>query len=211
MFLARLARTASLVPPALAVLVLGALAPSDASALGPTISAQAGMTLSNYSFDEGGVDVEYESGRVGWAIGGNLQFGGKIYVAPGLYYQKTGFEATATDDVTLETVTDDVGVHALHLPVLVGYRFSFVPGTRSSGLRAYAGPSVTTVTSVDDNEFGIEKDDYVDTIFGGVIGVGFDLTRITFDLNYEIGGSEVFHEGDSVRENVLRGLVGLKF
>jgi hypothetical protein len=44
-----------------------------------------------------------------------------------------------------------------------------------------------------------------------VIGAGFDLTRITLDLNYEIGGSEVFKEGDSVRENVLRGLVGLKF
>lgn len=184
-------------------LVAGFAAPAAAGPM--ALNPQAGMTWSNYSFDDDeSID---DKARVGYALGGTLRFGDRIYVAPGLYYQQTGFEATATDDLTLETVTDAVGVNAVHVPVYVGIAMT------GGGFRFYGGPAVTVITSVSDNAFGLEKDDFESSIFGGVLGAGMDLTKITFDLNYEIGMSDVFKDaGDTgAKQNVLRGLVGIKF
>ncbi len=191
---------------ALTMLATSSLLTGPASAVGNmVINPQAGVTWSNYSFDDD-ESIEDEA-RVGYALGGSLRFGPKLYVSPGIYYQSTGFEATATEDLTLETVTDAVGVNAIHIPVYLGFAMT------GGGVRFYGGPAVTVVTSVSDNALGIEKDDFESSIFGGVLGAGMDLTRITLDLNYEIGMSEVFKDtGDSgAKQNVLRGLVGLKF
>jgi hypothetical protein len=182
--------------------------PASAKAV---INPQAGMTWTNYSFDDNEA-INEDKARVGYALGGTVRFGGALYLAPGVYYQQTGFEATATNDVTLDTITESVGVSAFHIPVYVGL---IVGGTSASspGLRVYAGPTATLVTSVADNDFGLVTDDYESTIWGGTIGAGFDLTAITFDLNYEIGLTDVFSDPDAVgaKQNVLRGLVGIKF
>ncbi len=183
-------------------------APASAKAV---LNPQAGMTWTNYSFDDNEA-INEDAARVGYALGGTIRFGSALYFAPGLYYQQTGFEATATDDLTLDTITESVGVNALHIPIYVGL---IVGGTSASspGLRVYAGPTATIVTSVSDNDFDLEKDDYESTIWGGTIGAGFDLTAITFDLNYEIGLSDVFANDPvtNAKQNVLRGLVGIKF
>lgn len=172
------------------------------------INPQAGVTWSNYAFDDD-VDINKDSGRVGYALGGNVRFGEKMYFAPGLFYQQTGFEATATDTVSASDVTEAVGINSLHIPLYLGYNLS----ATGVGFRVYAGPTVTLVTGVADNDFGLVKDDLESTIWGGVLGGGFDLTSITFDLNYEIGLSEVFTDTApaGAKQNVLRALVGLKF
>ncbi len=193
-------------------LLAAAVAPA-AAAGNMVLNPQAGVTWSNFSFDDNEA-INDESGRVGYGLGGNIRFGGKIYFAPGLYYQKTGFEATATDELTLESVTDVVGISSFQIPALVGFNLSAgATSAAATGFRVYGGPSLTVVTSVDDNLFGVETDDFESTIFGGVLGAGLDLTSLTFDLNYEIGMSEVFKDENSVgaKQNVLRGLVGLKF
>ena len=91
----------------------------------------------------------------------------------------------------------------------VGINLSPDPG--AAGLRLYAGPTVTIVTSVADNDFGIVKDDYESTIWGGVLGAGVDVSTLTIDVNYEVGLSKVFKADDDAKQSVLRGLVGFKF
>ena len=114
-------------------------------------------------------------------------------------------------------MTDAVGVNAFYIPVTGGYFLSpsaSATNMASTGLRFYAGPAFTIVTSVADNDFGLEKEDYNSTAIGGVIGAGFDLTSLTIDVNYEIGLTDVFDdENDDVttKQNVLRGMLGLKF
>jgi len=206
----KIARFTSLLGSLFALALIVGLAGS-AAAQGKVLNPQAGATWSAYSFDDD-ESVEDEA-RIGWTLGGNIRFGGKLYFAPGLYYQSTGFEATAVDDVTLEEITESVGVNSIQVPVLVGYNLSSAEPSAPGGLglRVYAGPSMSFVTSVGDNAFGLEKEDYASSIFGGVIGAGFDLTAITFDVNYEIGFSEVFEDDvANAKQNVLRGLVGIK-
>jgi len=191
-------------------LVASFASPAAAKAV---LNPQAGMTWTNYSFDDN-ESIDEDKARVGYAIGGTVRFGKALYFAPGAYYQQTSFEATATDDLTLTSVTDAVGVNAIHIPVYVGLMLgSGAESPAATGLRVYAGPTATIVTSVSDNDFDVVKDDYESTIWGGTIGAGFDLTSITCDLNYEIGLTDVFSADDAIgaKQNVLRGLVGLKF
>ena len=84
-------------------------APAAAKAV---LNPQAGMTWTNYSFDDNEA-INEDAARVGYALGGTVRFGSALYLAPGLYYQQTGFEATATDNLTLDTITESVGVNAL--------------------------------------------------------------------------------------------------
>ena len=200
---------------AVAVLATAAFA-APAAAKSMVINPQAGVTWSDYSFDDD-ISLSDESGRVGYALGGNVRFGTRLYFSPGLYYQQTGFEATAVDSITAEDFTADVGVNSVYLPLLFGYFLSpssTATNPASTGLRLYAGPAITFVTSVGDNDFGIEKDDYSSTIVGGVLGAGFDLSVVTFDLSYEIGLSDAFDDDNddvTTKQNVLRGLIGMKF
>ena len=185
-------------------LVAGFVAPADAR---PVLNPQLGATWTNMSFDDD-VSLDAESGQVGFLLGGTVRLGGKLGLIPGIYYQKTAFEATETDDITFETITDVVGISSVHVPVYVGYKI----GAMGTGLRFYAGPSVTFITGVDDNAFGASTDDFESSIFGGVLGAGFDLSTITFDLNYEIGLSDATNQDLDLggKQNVLRGLIGIK-
>jgi hypothetical protein len=82
----------------------------------------------------------------------------------------------------------------------------------SLGFRVYGGPSATMIMDVDDNAFLIEKDDYKDTIWGAQVGAGLDLSSVTIDASYEWGLSNVFkNDTDDKKQNVARGMVGLKF
>ncbi len=190
---------------ALALFAL-ALAVTPAQAR-PKINAQAGATWTNLT-SVGDLNLEDE-GRLGYALGGQVRFGGNQYVAPGLFYQRTALEASVADTIGIGDITDVVGTNALYIPVHFGISLS--PSPDQAGLRLYAGPSLTIVTSVADNDFGIVKDDYESTIFGGVLGVGADVSTLTLDLNYDIGLSNVFKDDDKAKQNVLRALVGLRF
>lgn len=197
-------------------LIAGLAIPAHARQM--VINAQAGATWSNYAFDDDAAPNE-ESGRVGYALGGLLRFGGRLYFAPGLFYQSTGFQATGSDTISLETIEETVGVSSVQVPVYIGYNLTGAADANSTstlGVRIYAGPSISWVTSVADNDFGLTKDDYASTIVGGVLGAGVDISTFTIDLNYEIGLSEVFSEDftdgtDVAKQNVVRGLIGFRF
>ncbi len=193
----------ALVLPAFALVTA---APAGAKSF--VINPQGGVVGSNLSSDGSELD---DRARLGYALGGQLRFGGKTYVAPGIFWQYTSLEAPGVDAATLESVTDDLEVASLQIPVHVGFNLggNMTPG--SFGLRLYGGPSVTMVTQVEDNAFLITKDDYESTIFGAQVGAGFDILALTFDANYEFGLTNVFKADEDTKQNAARATVGLKF
>jgi len=198
-------RIASHLAIALAVIGLGIL-PRLAQA-DTVINPQAGVTGANSSADQPRIT---DSARLGYAFGGNLRLGGTFYVAPGAYYQRTSLKHTVKDDVTLTTITDNVSVNSLYLPLKFGLSLSSpTAGARSFGLRVYAGPAATRITSVKANAFGITKDDYNATTWGAEVGAGLDLSTLTFDASYEKGLSDEF-KGIDTKRNVIRGVFGVK-
>ena len=192
--------------PALALLVA---APAGAKSF--VINPQAGVVGQDMTGDVADLD---DTAKLGYAIGGNLRFGGRGYMAPGIYWEHTSLEATTVDDATLDEVTDNLEVTSIRVPVLFGYNLSSgdAMSMGSLGFRVYGGPSATMIMDVDDNAFGIEKSDYKRSIFGAQVGAGLDLSAVTIDASYEFGISNVFKDdAEDHKQNVARGMVGLKF
>jgi outer membrane protein with beta-barrel domain len=195
-----------LVLPALALLVA-----VPAGAKNFVINPQAGVVGQDMTGDVPDLD---DTAKLGYGIGGNLRFGGRGYLSPGIFWEHTSLEATVVDDATLESVTDNLEVKQLRIPLHVGYNLSSgdAMSMSSLGFRVFGGPSATMVMNVDDNAFGVTKDDYKGTIWGAQVGAGVDLSSVTIDASYEWGLSNVFKDdADDKKHNVARGLVGLKF
>jgi hypothetical protein len=190
----------------LPAVALVAAAPAHARSF--VINPQGGVVGSNFSSDAADLDGQ---ARLGYALGGQVRFGGRGYIAPGIFWQHTSLEATVVDDATLDEVTDDLEVSSLMIPVHLGYNLGGGMGAGSFSFRVYGGPSLTMVTQVKDNAFLITKDDYEDTILGAQVGVGFDLSTLTIDANYEFGLSNVFKADEDTKQNAARATVGLKF
>src|SRR5262249_31588463 len=143
-------------------------------------------------------------------FGGNLRLGKMAYIAPGAYYQRTAIRHTDRTDVTVPAITDDVKVRSVQIPVLFGVGLMTpTAGARSFGVRVFAGPSATIITGVDTNTFGLTKDDYRQTTWGGQFGAGVDISTLTVDASYEKGFNNELH-GSSGKRNVLRAQVGVK-
>jgi hypothetical protein len=190
----------------LATLVLG-LSSSLAAAKSFVINPQAGLTTTHGTNDPGDITTH---GRVGWLIGGNLRLGGKAYLSPGVYYQQTAFKLTQKDTVSTNDVEDDIGVKSFYVPLRVGVNLSPSPNSSSSvGLRLYGGPSLTIISSVADNTFGITKDDYKSTHAGVEGGVGLDLSVLTFDVTYSASLGKELKASDA-KQQTLRAAIGIK-
>jgi hypothetical protein len=195
-----------LILPALALLVAG---PAGAKSF--VINPQAGVVGQDLTGDVPDLD---DSAKLGYALGGHLRFGGRGYLAPGIFWEHTSIEATSVDDATLNEVTDNLEVTSIRVPLHVGYNLSSgdAMSMGSLGFRVYGGPAATMVMDVKDNAFLITKDDYKSTIWGAQVGAGLDLASLTFDASYEWGLSNVFkNDTDDKKQNVARGLVGIKF
>jgi len=190
---------------ALAALGLGGL--PRLSLADVVINPQAGVQGTNRSNEPADIT---DKARLGYAFGGNLRIGKMAYMAPGAYYQRTALRRTERDDVTLTSITDDVDVHSVYFPLKFGVGLmSPSAGARSFGLRIFAGPAATVITSVKANAFGLTKDDFKQTTWGGEMGVGLDFSTITLDASYEKGFTNEIHGSDAKR-NVLRGVFGVK-
>jgi hypothetical protein len=183
-------------------LLVGSIALAGAaSARNVSINPQAAVTGTNQATDSPQIQ---DQAKPGYMIGGNARFGGSVYLAPGAYYQRTALEISAIDQLSLERITDVVGVNSVYVPVKLGLN----PG--QSGFRVYGGPALTIVTSVADNELGITKDSYESSHTGLEAGLGFDVAPLTIDASYEKGLSKVYKNDDS-KQDVVRALLGLKF
>ena len=192
----------------LPLLGLAAAAPSHAKSM--VINPQAGIIGSNLTSDVSEIDDE---ARLGYQVGGQVRLGGKGYVAPGLFWQHSSLEATEIDDATLDEVTDNLEVDAVVVPVHVGYNFAKGNGMETDvvGMRVYGGPTLTMVTDVDDNAFGVTKDDYESTVLGAQLGAGVDVASLTIDAHYEFGLSNTFKADEDTKQNAARATLGIKF
>ena len=169
---------------------------------------QAGLTASHRSNDPADITT---SARVGYTLGANLRFGsGKVYLAPGAYLQRANIQTTQKDTLTTDTLEDIVGVQSVHVPLLVGLNMSDNPTGAGLGFRLFGGPTLTVVTGVQDNDFGVEKDDFKSTHAGIMGGAGFDLSRLTVDVSYESSLGDVMENSDASQQS-LRAVFGIKF
>ena len=170
------------------------------------INPQAGLTASHRTNDPDDLSTR---ARVGYTFGGNLRVGGKAYVAPGVYLQRTNIQLTQKDTLTAGNIQDVVGVTSVHVPLLLGVNLSSNANGPGLGLRLFGGPSLTVVSKVASNDFGITKDDFKSSSVGVQGGAGLDLAVLTFDVSYEASLGKVLKNSDA-KQQTVRATVGIK-
>lgn len=180
--------------PAVLGLVLTAM-PAGAQV---AISPRAGVSLSDMNKTTADVDTK---GRLGYQAGVDVRLGLGFFLQPGFHYQQIGIEQTTL------LGSFDLDVRSFHLPLLAGVKL----GTGPAGLRLSAGPALTIVESVGDNDGGVTKDQLTERRLGGMVGIGLDLLGLSVDLSAEAGMTRFFESGFDGKLRTFRLSAGLPF
>lgn len=150
----------------------------------PTI----GMNISKLSDEP---DNFSQSARVGYQLGGSLQFGKKLYLEPGVFWTKLGSEMVHANQKDLDFKTD---INAIRIPVFVGYQIIGGDAENIFGLRVFGGPTGSWVTKVSANETDLKKEDFNNFLWGVDVGAGVDVWLLFLDMGYEWGLNDVFKD-----------------
>lgn len=135
-----------------------------------------------------------QSARIGYQLGGSLQFGKKLYVEPGIFWLKTGSELEHADSPDQNY---NMNISAIRIPVFVGYQILGGDKENIFGLRVFGGPTGSWVTSVKADDSGLEKDDFSDFLWGVDVGAGIDVWLLFLDIGHEWGLNKVFKDDPS--------------
>lgn len=157
--------------------------------------------------------VDFKS-QVGFAFGLDLMYGSRVYIQPGLHYE------TSSNKLYPDSGgSSKLKVSKVRIPLIVGYKLFNSDTDHFFNSRIFTGPSISLVTSVDDgnNPLAITKDHFKSPLYGWNAGIGIDILVFTFDLNYQIGLSDVFEdlniqglEGENSRNNIFYLNAGIR-
>jgi hypothetical protein len=153
------------------------------------------------------IDSANFDSKVGYQIGGDLQFGSKFYVQPGVQ-----FEYVANTIIDPQTnFEEDYKRTNVAIPLIVGY--SFGGAEKDWGLRIFTGPNAVFNIGERTEEGSVFEDLKTSELtWSWKAGAGVDILSIFFvDLGYQFGLSEVFKDvEESPKSNVFYGNAGLR-
>lgn len=174
------------------------------------INPQIGLSASTLSSDPQGSEA---SARFGYQIGASLRIGNRLHLQPGIYLQRTGTALKTRSEIDLNTIKDEVDLQAIFVSAGIGYKLI---ETQPATLRLTAGLGGTAILDVQNNDLGLDIDNFNVILIGTPVGLGLDLLGfVTVDLSYEFGLTNVFDDLFGIQvdatNNVLRLNVGLLF
>jgi len=136
-------------------------------------------TKIGYSSDKKNEEPGYKmSARSGYTVGVFARLNlGKLYLEPALNYSYKESKAEAG------TITDsELKYSSIDIPVMVG---SYIVKLPVFKLRGFIGPVASFL--VQDIELNSKKLDTDKAMWNGKLGVGADVWKLTFDMDYEFG------------------------
>jgi hypothetical protein len=161
----------------------------------------AGLVSTKMDYKDASVNNIKEESKNGMMLGAFLRVNlNKWYLQPELNYVKRKAEIGFSDEVmgTPVSLSTDVTTHSLDIPVLLGYKIVKLPMFK---LRAFAGPvaSFKLSDNIDIKGAGDSVNDALDgdfksAVWNGKVGAGVDVWKLTLDLDYEFGLTDVSSE-----------------
>jgi len=112
----------------------------------------------------------------------------KWYLQPELNY------VSRKSEVVVNGVSGDVKTKSMDIPMLLGYKLVKLPAFK---LRAFAGPVASF--NIDDSfssalKQRFEDEDLKGAVWNAKVGAGVDVWKLTLDVDYEFGLSDVSSE-----------------
>ncbi len=121
---------------------------------------------------------------VGYFLGGRLRFGHLFYVAPGLDYQYQSFKIGSTTP----EINDNIGISSFMVPLEVGVNLDLKVVAVQLGVDG----TVAFNSSINDNEFGVNKDDTNNTRWGWMLNAGARILMLQLNLQYQADFTDTF-------------------
>lgn len=158
------------------------------------------VTMSNFTTDFSEIT---EAAKTGWQLGAYVRIGDTWHLQPEVYIGAKPGELTytttkPTDPSQSGTITQDMTLNTIDVPVLIGYKIIDPP---TLNVRFQAGPVASFVTN---KTFSISgegidppeasegyQDKYSDLNWGIQFGVGVDFLFLTADIRYELGLNKI--------------------
>ncbi|WP_372645839.1 porin family protein [Ancylomarina sp.] len=145
-----------------------------------------------------------ESSKNGMMLGAFARINiNKWYIQPELNYVK---RKSSIDLMMLgsSSIKMDVETKSIDIPVLLGYKIVKLPLFK---LRAFAGPVASF--NIDDKiktTLGdVEDGDFKSAVWNAKFGAGIDVWKLTLDVDYEVGLSDVAEDLKGNMVNVTLG------
>ena len=147
--------------------------------------------------------------RIGYQMGGSWLFGDKLYVEPGIYWATMSSDMVHKDEVDFN-FENKIGM--IRIPVFAGYHILGDASESFFNLRAFGGPSVAFITSVEEST-GITKSDFNSVLWGINAGVGINVWWLFLDMGYEWGLNDVYSKAElgSSKSTAFWANLGVRF
>ena len=165
------------------------------------LGVHAGLVNTKANTDFSSVSTVKENAENGMMLGAFLRINlNKWYLQPELNY------VSRKSEVELEGIPFEFKTKSLDVPMLLGYKIIKLPAFK---LRAFAGP-VASFKIDDDVKSTIEgslDSDFKNAVWNGKFGAGIDVWKLTLDVDYEVGFSDV---ASDLKQNMVNVTLGFK-
>ncbi len=161
----------------------------------------AGLVSTKADTDMGGLSGIKEKADNGMMLGAFLRINlNKWYVQPELNYVSRKSQL----DILGESY--DIKTKSLDIPMLLGYKIVKLPAFK---LRAFAGPvaSFKIDDSLKSSVEGKLDGDFKGAVWNAKFGAGVDVWKLTLDVDYEVGLSDVAND---LKQNMVNVTLGFK-
>lgn len=154
----------------------------------PLVVPQAGLNLSNYTFNSEGYS---QTTNVGYQVGVLGRFGKNAFLQTGVFWNQISNNINYED--SLISNSGPVVVKGILMPIQLGFNIYDADIFR---IRLQAGINLSFPISVDPNVFAIEKSHFNGSNIGAVFGFGFDVFRFVMDANFSFGVNDMMTVND---------------
>ena len=146
-----------------------------------------GTNLSTYSMESA---LPETSTRFGYQFGAYLRYGERFFLQSGLSWYRVSAKLSVP-----VLGGDRVGVNLIQLPLMGGINV-WKQENKDRTFRIQAGPAVSVLTGVNENDLGFSGGDFSNIWFGALLGAGVDVWILTLDAGYQWGLNDSF-SGDA--------------
>lgn len=132
-----------------------------------------------------------KSSDIGYFVGGKIRFGHLLYVAPGLNYQYQSF--FYNDGGTFD-INDNIGISSFMIPVEVGVNLN----AKIVAVQLGVAGTVAFNTSVNDNQFGVDKDETTNTRWGYMLSGSARVLAFVLTLQWQQDLTQTFKGAETI-------------
>ena len=132
-----------------------------------------------------------KSSDIGYFVSGRIRFGHLLYIAPGVDYQ---YQSFLYHDETILSIDDNIGISSFMIPLEVGVNLN----AGIAAVQLGAAGTVAFNTSVNDNQFGVDKDMTTNTRWGYMLSGSARVLAFVLTLQWQQDLTNTFKGAETI-------------